>query len=119
MGGADTAQTAPGFSEYAEAHGLNPIRFPTLPAQGGLLSQDDLKIEAAISGTLPGGEPGTLCHLTYTYRSNDSTHTVRRTAAVVAVAESIGFAPYMGNPAGALRGGIGMDTRAATPVDEH
>lgn len=111
MGGADVDQAAAGLGEFAGAHGLKNERFPSLPEQGGLLSEDDLEIEAAATGTLPGGEPGTLAHLTYTYRSNDTTHTVRRTAAVLRVPESIGFAPYLAGAAAAMRGGPALTTK--------
>jgi hypothetical protein len=84
------------LDEFAKAHGLGLAEDPRLPRQGGLLSRDALEVGAAATGTLPGGEPGTLCHLTYTYRSDDTTHTVRRTAVVLRAAESIGFAPYLG-----------------------
>ncbi|MDX6583754.1 MAG: hypothetical protein QOI10_2938 [Solirubrobacterales bacterium] len=84
------------LAEFARAHGLAAAERVELPRSGGLLSEDDLRVEGAASGDLPGGEPGTVCRLTYTYRSNDSTHTVRRTAVVLHVPESIGFAPYLG-----------------------
>lgn len=66
-----------------------------LPAQGALLTESDLAVATLVRGKLPGGEDGSLCHLTYTHRSNDHTRTVRRTAAVLRVPESIGFAPYL------------------------
>jgi len=93
-----------GFAEFAKAHGLSADPHTELPPHTGLLTETDLEIEAAATGTLPGGEPGTACQLTYTYRSNDTTHTARRTAAVIAVPESIGFAPYL---AGGHLPGIG------------
>lgn len=93
-----------GFAEFAKAHGLSAGERPELPAQTDLLCEPDLEIEAAATGTLPGGEPGTVCQLTYEYRSNDTTHTARRTAAILRVPESIGFAPYL---AGGHLAGIG------------
>jgi hypothetical protein len=81
---------------FARAHGLEFAERTELPAKGGLLSEDDLEQEGAATGALAEGEPGTLCRLTYTYRSNDTTRTVKRTAAVLRIPESIGFAPYLG-----------------------
>jgi hypothetical protein len=93
-----------GFEEFAKAHGLKPDPKAKLPPAGGLLSKADLRVDAAATGTLPGDEPGTLCQLTYTYRSDDTTHTERRTAAVLHVPESIGFAPYLAETGAAMRG---------------
>ena len=73
------------LGEFARAHGLTLDGAPEIPRKGGLLGQDDLGVGAAATGALPGGEPGTVCHLTYTYRSDDTTHTVERTAAVLRV----------------------------------
>ncbi len=101
------------FAEFAEAHGLELEAKPELPPYGALLTRDKLEIGAAASGELPGGEPGTLCHLTYTYTSNDTTHTARRTAAVIRVPESIGFAPYLATRSAAMRGAASLDTRGA------
>jgi hypothetical protein len=100
------------LAEFAKAHGLAMDGKTKLPAQGALLSRDTLEVAEAAAGNLPGGEPGTICHLTYTYRSDDDTHTVHRTAVVEHVAESIGFAPYMASAAAAMRGGIAMKTRS-------
>jgi hypothetical protein len=84
------------LAEFASAHGLEFAERTELPARGGLLSEDDLTQDGAATGELAAGEPGTLCRLTYTYRSDDTTHTVKRTAAILRVPESIGFAPYLG-----------------------
>ena len=109
---ADQAQrTASRIAGFAEAHRLRSEPAPELPAEGGLLSKDTLKIDAAASGELPGGEAGTICHLTYTYRSDDTTHTEHRTAAILRVPESMGFVPYLADPGAALRGGIGVKAR--------
>ena len=96
-----------GLAEFAKAHGLGPADTSKLPTDGGLLGHNDLRVGAAVAGALPGGEPGALCHLTYTYRSDDTTHTVERTAAILRVPESIGFAPYLGSTA-LTGGGIGV-----------
>ena len=95
-----------GLADFAKAHGLGPADTSKLPTDGGLLGHNDLRVGAAVAGALPGGEPGALCHLTYTFRSDDTTHTVERTAAVLRVPESIGFAPYLGSTA-VTGGGIG------------
>ncbi len=84
------------LAEFAAAHGLEYADGVELPATGRLLSEDDLRQNGAATGDLAPGEPGTLCWVTYTYRFNDTTHTVKRTAAVLRVPESIGFAPYLG-----------------------
>ncbi len=94
------------LGEFARAHGLTLDDAPDIPRKGGLLGQDDLRVGAAATGALPGGEPGTVCHLTYTYRSDDTTHTVERTAAVLRVPESLGFAPYLGTGASIGIGGV-------------
>jgi hypothetical protein len=97
------------LSEFAQAHGLTIDTDAELPAEGGLLGKDELKLHGAATGSLPGGEPGTLCHLSYTYRSNDATHTSKRTAAVLRVPESIGFAPYL---AAGGTGGLGLSVKS-------
>jgi hypothetical protein len=84
------------LAEFAKAHGLAYPDDARLPTQGGLLGEGDLKVNGAATGKLPGDEPGTLCALTYTHRSDDTTHTYHRTAAVLRVPESIGFVPYLG-----------------------
>ncbi len=94
------------LGEFARAHGLRLDDAPDIARKGGLLGQDDLRVGAAATGALPGGEPGTVCHLTYTYRSDDTTHTVERTAAVLRVPESLGFAPYLGTGASIGIGGV-------------
>ena len=80
---------------FARAHGLAYAETAELPAKGRLLSEDDLRQDGVATGDLAEGEPGSLCWLTYTYRSNDTTHTAKRTAAVLRIPESIGFAPYL------------------------
>jgi len=96
------------LGEFAQAHGLALGDSPDLPRKGGLLGEDDLRVGAAATGALPGGEPGTVCHLTYTYRSDDTTHTVERTAAVLRVPESLGFVPYIGTGASIGVGGVSL-----------
>ena len=98
------------LGEFAQAHGLAIAGAPELPRKGGLLGEDDLRIGAAATGALPGGEPGTVCHLTYTYRSDDTTHTVERTATVLRVPESMGFAPYLGSTGSVGTGGAPTKT---------
>jgi hypothetical protein len=93
---------------FARAHGLQFAERAELPAKGGLLSEGGLEQEGAATGNLAPGAPGTLCRLTYTYRSDDATHTVKRTAAVLRIPESIGFAPYLG---GSDRLRLGIETK--------
>jgi hypothetical protein len=95
------------LAEFAGAHGLEYSDGAELPAKGRLLAEDDLKQAGTATGDLAPGEPGTLSWLTYTYRSDDTTHTVKRTAAVLRVPESIGFAPYLG-----ASGAIAVDVKA-------
>jgi hypothetical protein len=109
---AEAKPRSTGIDGFAEAHGLRTEPRPELPVAGGLLSRDGLKVAAVAAGRLPGGEQGLVCHLTYTYRSDDTTRTVHRTAVVVRVPESIGFAPYLASSAAALRGSALLDTRA-------
>jgi hypothetical protein len=91
------ATPATGLDEFAKAHNLTVQPNPNLPTDGGLLGKGDLTCHAAVTGTLPGNETGTLAHLSYTYTSDDHTHTVERSAVIIRVPESIGFAPYLGN----------------------
>ena len=91
---AGDSKSAP-LAEFAQAHGLTVSDTAELPATGALLGEDDLEVEGAATGVVADGEPGTLCHLTYTYRSNDTTQTAKRTAVVIRLPESIGFAPYL------------------------
>ena len=95
--------------EFADGHGLVYAARVELPTAGGLLGRSGLTQGGTATGRLPGGETGTLCGLTYTYRSDDSTHTVRRTAVIVRLPESIGFAPYLST---SLSGPAGHETKA-------
>jgi hypothetical protein len=92
-GGSNTAA----LDDFASLHGLTAAGGAGLPTDGELLGRSNLVVHAAVHGRLPGDEPGTLAHLSYTYRSNDTTHTAARTAVVMRVPESIGFAPYLGS----------------------
>jgi hypothetical protein len=117
-GGSNTAA----LDDFASVHGLTAAGNPRLPPEGELLGRDNLVVHAAVHGQLPGDEPGTVAHLSYTYRSNDSTHTAERTAVVLRVPESIGFAPYLGS--GMVLGTKSVDLegggsiRAADGVDD-
>jgi hypothetical protein len=90
------ARKPSGLEAYAKAHGLSYAKRIGLPKSGGLLEEDDLAVQGAAAGLLSGQERGALCYLHYTYRSDDTTHEVNRTAAVVRVPESMGFVPYLG-----------------------
>jgi hypothetical protein len=85
------------LDDFASVHGLTAAGGSGLPSEGELLGRDNLVVHAAVHGQLPGDEPGTVAHLSYTYRSNDTTHTAEKTAVVLRVPESIGFAPYLGS----------------------
>jgi hypothetical protein len=101
-----------GLAEFAAAHGLAFSAGGELPHQAGLLSRDSLAVLATAAGSLPGGAEGTLTHLTYEYRSSDTTRTRELTTVVVEVGESIGFAPYLSDLAGGMHGGpAGVETR--------
>jgi hypothetical protein len=95
------AETADSIAGFAAANGLAFAPRVELPAQGSTLTRPGGKVEAAATGTLPGGIEGTLAHFTYTYSHTDSdnhTHTeIRRfTLVVTRIPESIGFLPYLG-----------------------
>jgi hypothetical protein len=110
------------LADFATAHSLMFGVNVELPREGGLLGRDSLRLHNAATGELPGGESGTVAHLSYEYRSNDSTHTATRTAVILRVPESIGFAPYLGTGMALgtksleLEGGARV--RAADGVDE-
>lgn len=102
------------LAEFADGHGLAFAAATELPGEGGLLGRDGLRQDGAASGPLPGGETGTLCWLTYTHRSDDHDVTEHRTAVVIRLPESIGFAPYLasslsGGLAGAAARGVDLD----------
>ena len=83
------------IERFAGARKLSYSDGAELPRHGSLLEEDDLSFHGTATGKLPGGEEGTLARVSYTYRSDDTTHTVELTIAVTSVPESIGFAPYM------------------------
>jgi hypothetical protein len=94
----EVADRKEALGDFAQVHGLAVEAKPNLPAEGDLLSRQ-LEVHSACAGSLPGGETGTVAHVSYEYRSDDTTHTVRRTAVILRVPESIGFAPYIGTGA--------------------
>ena len=94
------------IAKFAERRRLSYSQRAEIPRNGALLCEDDLEVHGAASGELPGGEPGTLAYLSYTYRSGDSTRTARLTAVVLSVPESIGFVPYLAATTGGLAGGL-------------
>lgn len=103
------ARKPSGLQEYAKAHGLDYAKRIDLPRSGGLLEEDDLSVEGAAAGLISGKERGALCYLHYTYVSDDHTHEVDKTAAVVRVPESIGFLPYLGSGTTVV---LGRDTKS-------
>jgi hypothetical protein len=102
------ARKPSGLEEYAKAHGLEYAKRIDLPKSGGLLEEDDLSVQGAAAGLISGKERGALCYLHYTYRSDDHTHEVDKTAAVVRVPESIGFLPYLASGGNLI---VGRDTK--------
>jgi hypothetical protein len=102
------ARRPSGLEDYAKAHGLTYAKSIGLPKSGGLLEEDGLSVEGAAAGILSGKERGALCYLHYTYHSDDHTHEVNRTAAVVRVPESMGFVPYLAGGGTLI---VGRDTK--------
>jgi hypothetical protein len=85
--------------KFAAGHGLTYAESAALPTQGGLLSHGG-QVDGAATGSLPGGEQGTLAYYTYTYTTTDSdqhtsTHHCYFTIVVTSVPESIGFMPML------------------------
>lgn len=101
-----------GLAEFAKAHRLELAEGGVLPAVGGLLSRDSLVVHETAVGQLRDRVEGTVALLTYTYRSNDTTHHRDLTVAVVRVPESIGFAPYLADATGRSYGiAAGVDAK--------
>jgi hypothetical protein len=101
----DTAGKPQGLEEYAKAHGLTYANKIGLPTSGSLLGESNLSVHGTAAGLVSGSERGALCYLHYTYHADDVTHSVDRTAVVVRVPESMGFAPYLGSGRGGPGGG--------------
>jgi hypothetical protein len=101
-----------GLAGFAKAHELEHANGGALPSEGGLLSRGSLTVGERAAGALPGGAEGTLAHVSYEYRSGDTTRTRRLTAVVTRVPESIGFAPYLGDAGSIVHAaGAGISTR--------
>lgn len=83
------------LERFARGHGLSAGTGGELPTTGSLLSVGDLKLDGAAQGELPGGENGVVFTATWTTRSDDTTRTHRRTAVVIGLPESLGYAPYL------------------------
>jgi hypothetical protein len=88
-----------GLGRFAAGHGLTKAA-SALPKQGNLLSREG-QVKDAAAGALPGGEPATLAHYTYSYTITDAdnhSHTEHRyfTIVVTRIPESIGFMPSLG-----------------------
>lgn len=100
------------LEEFAKTHRLEHSKLAQLPRGGGLPGRDSLEALATVTGRLPGGSSGTLAHLCSEYQSGDTTRVRPLTVVVLRVPESIGFAPYLADPSGAMRGAApGIDTR--------
>lgn len=83
------------LERFAAAHSLTAGSGGELPTTGSLLSVDNLELDGAAHGELPGGEDGVVLTATWTTRSDDTTRTHRRSAVVIRLPESIGYAPYL------------------------
>jgi hypothetical protein len=86
---------------FARANRLDFAPTAELPGTGATLSQDDGRVEGAVTGTLPGGVEGTLARFTYSYRISDDENGdliehQQLTLVVAEVPESIGFVPALG-----------------------
>jgi hypothetical protein len=113
------------LSRFAEGRGLAFSATADLPEQGATLTRSDGRVEAAVTGTLPGGVEGTLVHFTYTYTWTDSddhtqTETRRFTLVVTRIPESIGFVPYLGfsGPGSHLSASAGGEDMAPIHMDK-
>jgi hypothetical protein len=89
-----------GLTKFAAAHGLTTGGSAALPQEGDLLNRGG-QVKGAGTGSLPGGETGTLAHYTYSYTTTDAdhhSHTEHRyfTIVVTSIPESIGFMPSLG-----------------------
>ena len=91
---ADTEESG-SLEKFAEAAALEPGTGGDLPHTGTLLSRSGLQADGAVHGQLPGDHAGSLCHLRYTTTNDDTTTTHRKTAVVMRVPESIGYAPFL------------------------
>ncbi len=82
------------LDDFARAHGLDPGTGGELPRTGSLLTAG-ISLDGAANGELPGGEEGVILTCTWETRSDDRTTTHRRTAVVIRLPESMGYAPYL------------------------
>lgn len=82
------------LDDFAEAHGLAAGTGGEMPDTGSLLSVG-AAIDGAAHGELPGGESGIVFTCTWETRSDDTTTTHKRTAVVIRLPESMGYAPYL------------------------
>ncbi len=83
------------LERFAREHGLDAGTGGELPTTGSLLDIGDLVIDGAAHGELPGGATGVVFTATWTTRSDDTTRTHHRTAVMIRLPESLGYAPYL------------------------
>ncbi len=83
------------LDRFAKANGLTFAKTIDRPAESQMLDRGG-SIQGAATGSLPGGETGSVVYYTYTTTdSDDHTTTHHRTVAWTRVPESVGFAPYL------------------------
>lgn len=80
---------------FAKAAGLLPGTGGDLPGTGSLLAIGGVSIPGAATGSLPGGATGTVLQVRWETKSDDSTTVHQKTAVVIRVPESMGYAPYL------------------------
>lgn len=83
------------LDDFGRAHGLTPGTDGELPHTGTLLTVAGLDLDGAAHGELPGDATGVTFTCTWVTRSDDTTTTHRRTAVVIRLPESMGYAPYL------------------------
>ena len=112
-----TSTSEPGqLSGFARAAGLASGSGGDLPGVGGLLASSGMSLDGAAHGVLPGGRDGVILLGTYTTHSDDTTTTHRKTAVVLRVPESLGYAPYLSMGGGVAAAAIGTGVRSIEPA---
>ena len=107
-----------GLASFAESARLTPGTGGELPRTGSLLTVAGLHIEGAANGALPGGAAGIVVLLRWETHSDDTTHTHRKTAVVIRVPESIGYAPFLQFGAGFAASLEMVGTKSVEPAPD-
>ncbi len=90
----DGASASP-LEHFAKSNGLTYSGTIERPAESQMVGHGG-SIDGAATGSLPGGETGSVVYYTYTTTdSDDHTTTHHRTVAWTRIPESVGFAPYL------------------------